>query len=306
MAPDAPPVEGIRIEPGMKAADLAERYGAVGFQASRVGEAVRLIRRMKQDKALVILTFTSNMVSSGLRELFAQLAKERFVDLIITGIGSVEEDLMKTRAPFALGDFAADDIELHRRGINRIGDILVPSEHYQFLEDALQPFFAACLAEKGVWAPSELIARLGAQVDDEGSIIRWASQNRIPIYCPAPTDGAFGLQAYFFKKKHPEFIIDVTADMQALAGAVLQAEKVGGIILGGGFAKHHAIGVSILRDGMDYAVYVSTGTPYDGSLSGARPSEAKSWSKIREQGSTVVVEADATIAFPLIVAGVKG
>ena len=49
------------------------------------------------------------------------------------------------------------------------------------------------------------------------------------------------------------------------------------------------IGVNILRDGLDYAVYVSTGTEYDGSLSGARPKEAISWSKINKEGNYVFV-----------------
>ena len=40
----------------------------------------------------------------------------------------------------------------------------------------------------------------------------------------------------------------------------------------------------------------------DGSLSGARPKEAKSWGKLKEEANSVTVEGDATIIFPLIVA----
>ena len=55
-----------------------------------------------------------------------------------------------------------------------------------------------------------------------------------------------------------------------------------------------------MRGGLDYAVYVTTASEYDGSLSGARPREAKSWGKITEKGDTVVVHGDATLILPLI------
>ena len=118
----------------------------------------------------------------------------------------------------------------------------------------------------------------------------WATKNNIPIFCPGITDGALGLQVYFFKQKFPDFGIDVTGDMKKLADIVLKADKTGGIILGGGIAKHHTIGVNILREGLDYVVYITIATQYDGSLSGARSNEAKSWSKIKEEGNTITGE----------------
>ncbi len=88
--------------------------------------------------------------------------------------------------------------------------------------------------------------------------------------------------------------------MPKLAQMALDADKAGGIILGGGFAKHHALGVNLLRGGFDYAVYVSTGSEYDGSLSGARAKEAKSWGKINPKANSVHIDCDATIALPLL------
>ncbi len=89
-----------------------------------------------------------------------------------------------------------------------------------------------------------------------------------------------------------------------LGDIVVNAGKTGGIILGGGIAKHHTIGVNILKEGLDYAVYVTTSAAWDGSLSGATTNEAKSWSKIKEKGNTATVYGDATIIFPLIMAKV--
>jgi deoxyhypusine synthase len=83
----------------------------------------------------------------------------------------------------------------------------------------------------------------------------------------------------------------------------LNADKTGVICLGGGTPKHYALNAQLFRDGCDYAVYINTGSDYDGSDSGARPDEAISWGKIKAGGKSVKVTADATIAFPLIVAG---
>lgn len=43
------------------------------------------------------------------------------------------------------------------------------------------------------------------------------------------------------------------------------------------------------RNGADYAVYINTGNEFDGSDSGARPEEAKSWGKIRKEANAVKV-----------------
>ncbi|OIO26633.1 deoxyhypusine synthase [Candidatus Micrarchaeota archaeon CG_4_10_14_0_2_um_filter_55_9] len=303
-------VEGLTVEKGVSAAELVKGFKGVGFQARELAKAVEVVKEMKENQATVFLSFTSNMVSSGLRELFAQLCREKFVDVIVTSIGSVEEDYMKCFAPFELGSFNADDVALHEEGTNRIGDVLVKNGHYELLEKNLKPFFDAELAKQKEFgrllAPNELIRDLGLTMSDENSFVYWAARNRIPVACPSPTDGAFGLQMFFYSQEHPEFGVDAAGDMKQLAPIVLSAEKTGGILLGGGAAKHFCIGANLLRGGLDYAVYVTTATPFDGSLSGARVNEAVSWGKVKEKAATACVQCDATIAFPLIIAGVKG
>ncbi|MBL7054152.1 deoxyhypusine synthase [Candidatus Woesearchaeota archaeon] len=300
-------IKGMKLNKNTKITELVKGMENIGFQATQLNRAVKIIEKMKENKAVVFLSFTSNMVSSGLREIIAQLVKEKFVDVLITSAGSIEEDLIKTEKPFLLGSFDADDKELDKKGVNRIGNIFVPDDRYTLLEDKLMPFFkklyARQIKNKRLISPTELIFELGKEVEDKNSILYWATKNKIPIFCPGITDGALGLNLYFFKQKFKEFGIDVTADMENLGKRVLEADKTGAIILGGGIAKHHTIGVNILRDGLDYVVYISTGTEYDGSLSGARPKEAVSWSKINEEGNYAYVEGDATIIFPLVICG---
>ena len=74
------------------------------------------------------------------------------------------------------------------------------------------------------------------------------------------------------------------------------------IILGGATPKHHTCNANLMRNGADFAVFVNTGSDFDGSDSGARPDEAVSWGKIRLTATPVKIYADATLVFPLIVA----
>ena len=61
--------------------------------------------------------------------------------------------------------------------------------------------------------------------------------------------------------------------------------------------------VSFQRNGADHAVYINTAQEFDGSDAGARPDEAVSWGKIKAAAKPVKVYAEATLVWPLIVAG---
>ncbi len=291
----------------LSAADLAplagyaESLGGCGFQATNVGRASEIIRRMREEKATIFLTFTANMVASGLRGLFAEMCRRKMVDAIITTGGSLDHDLIRSAKEYELGDFVMDDSKLHRRGTNRIGNILVKNECYVYLEGFMKEVFDELHSGGKAVSPSEIAMAIGKRTKPD-SFLYWCSKNRIPVFSPGITDSAIGLQAYFYKQRRKDFAIDVTKDMPALAQLSLNAEKSGGIVLGGGISKHHAMGVNLLRGGFDYAVYVTTSSPWDGSLSGARTNEGISWGKIKENANHVTVDADATLAFPLIIA----
>ena len=68
-----------------------------------------------------------------------------------------------------------------------------------------------------------------------------------------------------------------------------------------GLPKHHVCNANLMKNGADFAVYVSTAQEFDGSDSGARPDEAVSWGKIRPEARSVKVYGDASIMFPLII-----
>lgn len=261
----------------------------------------------QETKCKIFLGYTSNLVSSGLREIIRFLVQHKMVDVIVTTAGGVEEDFIKCLAPTFLGDFALDGSELRKKGLNRIGNLLVPNNNYCKFEDWTIPILDAMLLEQKqenkIWTPSTIIARLGQEINDESSIYYWTNKNNIPVYCPAITDGSLGDMIYFHSYKNPGLVVDIAADIRSMNNHAVFAKKTGMLILGGGVVKHHICNANLMRNGADYAVYINTGQEFDGSDAGARPDEAVSWGKIRANSRSVKVYADATIVFPMIVAG---
>jgi len=294
-------IKDLKIRKGVKASELATLLGTTGFQASHIRDAAQLIKKMRSKECTVFLSFTANMMASGLRGLLTQLVEEGYVDAVITTGGSIDHDIIRSEKPYILGDFQTDDIDLHQRGVNRIGNVLVPNNRYMYLEKQMRKHYKSAYKEGKQFTPSELNKYLGSRLPKE-SFLATCERKKVPVYCPGMIDSAAGMHLYFFRQDHKDFNINTAADLENLAQQVFTAKKTAGIILGGGISKHHLIGANLMRGGLDYAVYVSTATEYDGSLSGAKPQEAKSWGKIAENGRMASVYADATLALPLIMA----
>lgn len=298
-------VKGYDFNQGTDFSKLMDSYGTTGYQATHLARAIEIINRMREEKCTIFLGYTSNMVSSGLRDIFRFIVQHRLVDVIVTTTGGVEEDIIKCLGPFLLGEFEEKGAVLREKGINRIGNILVTNARYEAFEDFLIPKLKEWAEEQKktgkVMTPSEFIAKLGFAINNEQSIYYWAAKNNIPVFCPALTDGSIGDMLHFFSYKNPEFKIDIVQDIRKINTLAMDAKKSGLIILGSGVVKHHICNANMMRNGADYAVYINTAQEFDGSDAGARPDEAVSWGKILPEGSTVKVFADATIVFPLIV-----
>jgi len=298
-------VKDFQWKKGMKAEDLVDGLGNIGFQSIELRKAVDTIIKMKKNGAKIFLTFTSNMVTSGLRGFFAQLIRLKIPNMIVTTVGAVEEDIMKAKGEkFIIGDFYSDDIELHEKGINRVGNLYIKNESYCRFEDTMKPILKQLYDKQKRWPVSEMLKEIGTMLDDENSILCQAARNDVPIFCPAITDGALGFHLFMFQQDHDDFIVDVVKDFANILFSISQDDKKGIISLGGSVSKHHAILAGVLNGGMDYAVYLTTARHSSGSMSGATTNEAKSWGKVKDDSDVVTVIGDVTITFPLIMASV--
>ncbi|KAK3553266.1 hypothetical protein QTP86_032776 [Hemibagrus guttatus] len=307
---DMPQIRGYDFNQGVDHRALLHSYLTTGFQASSFAMAVQEINKMidrrlepveeqehtcdsqqSQSGCTIFLGYTSNLISSGVRESIRYLAQHKMVDVMVTTAGGIEEDLIKCLAPTYLGEFSLPGKELRQRGINRIGNLLVPNDNYCKFEDWLMPILNQMVLEQKTegtcWTPSKMIHRLGKEINNPDSVYYWAYKNDIPVFSPAITDGSLGDMIYFHSYKNPGLVLDIVEDIRRLNCKAVFAKSTGMIILGGGLVKHHIANANLMRNGADFAVYVNTGQEFDGSDSGARPDEAVSWGKIRMDAKPV-------------------
>lgn len=117
-------------------------------------------------------------MSSGLREIILYLVKNRHISAIVTTAGGIEEDFIKCLSDTYIGDFNLDGSALRSKGMNRIGNLLVPNDNYCRFEDWVMPILDKLLEEqtqsRQTWSPSSIIRRLGAEINDERSVYYWA------------------------------------------------------------------------------------------------------------------------------------
>jgi len=298
-------IKGYDFNEGINYDKLIDSLSSTGFQASNFSKAIEIVNKMISDNVFIYLGYTSNMVSSGVRDIIRYIVQHKKVNACVSTCGGIEEDIIKCLGDFVLGNFRASGKDLREKGINRIGNIFASNNRYVEFEEFIQPILKELFEEqkktgKRICA-SDLIWKLGEKINDEKSICYWAWKNQIRIFCPAISDGAIGDNIYFFKLNNPEFEIDLTEDIRKLNDTAFEPKKTGIILLGAGLVKHAILNTNMLRNGADYSVYINTSQEFDGSDSGALPEEAVSWGKLLPNAESVKVFGDATILFPLLV-----
>lgn len=302
-----PEVKGYDFDKGLNFKNYLASLFNTGFQATELGKAINVVKQMRKEKATIFLGFTSNMATCGVRENIAYLVKHKLVDVLVTTIGGVEEDIIKSLKPFVIGDYEAPGAPLRDQGVNRTGNTFIPNDRYLYFERFTMPFLEKMYKKQKkigrALSTREIIFDMGKEIKDENSIVYWATKNNIPFFCPAPTDGSFGDMIYFFKQKNKDFQIDLTNDIVDITNIALNAEKSGIIAVGGSVPKHHIANANLFRDGADFAVYLTTAMEYEGSNAGANIQEAVSWGKIKPKAPNAKVVGDASINFPLLIAG---
>ncbi len=272
-----------------------------GFTAKKFALAIRIIKEMLNDKeTLKFLSFPACIIATGNRGIIKEMMKRKWFDIIVTTCGTLDHDVARSFKNYYHGSFRMNDVKLHKKGINRIGNILVPNDSYGIIiEEKMNKWLKEIYNEKKEISTYELCWEIGKRLKED-SILYWSWKNNIPIIVPGITDGAIGYQLWQFYQMHKDFRINILEDEQFLSDLVWNAKKLGGLIIGGGISKHHVIWWSQFKNGLDYAVYITTAQEYDGSLSGARTYEAISWGKIKENAKHITVEGDATVYLPII------
>lgn len=224
LPPDMKPCHGHDFNSSNDIDSILKSYLSTGFQATNLALAIDQVHRMRRwrlsdsdwkegddpalqprnvrdrTRARLFLAYTSNQISCGQREVIRFLVQHRMVDVIVTTAGAIEEDLIKCFQPTYMGDFRLSGKELRKKGINRIGNLLVPNRNYCEFEDWVSPIIHQLhdeqdadavrwalevanrkpedkeFPERLVWTPSKIIRRLGTEINNPESVLYWAGE----------------------------------------------------------------------------------------------------------------------------------
>lgn len=298
------PIIDVKIGPDTTVEELIELYGAIhGFMAGHLSRGVRVLKDCLREADLRVISFTANLVATGLRGIFAQLLENKVFNLAVTTCGSLDHDIARSfGGKYYKGYFEANDRELYEHEIHRLGNIFIPVENYGPLIEKKVYEVLDSIDKSREWGIYEILWEIGKRISDENSILRAAYRSAIPIIVPGYLDGAFGTALFTYAETHKDLRINPFLDEKLMADKFFHAKKAVALIIGGGISKHHTIWWAQFREGLDCAIYLTTAVEYDGSLSGAHPREAISWGKIRPRAHHVVIYGDATIILPIIAA----
>ncbi len=276
-----------------------------GFESKNLADGFNILSDMISDKkCLKFLSFIGAIVSTGIRGIIKDMIKNKWFDVVITTCGALDHDIARYFSNYKEGSFTLDDKKLAEQKIHRLGNVLVPFKSYgPLIEEKIQAFLQKEYNNGNREMSTADITKMIGKHLGENSFLYWAQKNGVPVVVPGIMDGAVGSQIWLFTQKHPDFKLNITADGDLLAGLIFKAKKSGAFMIGGGVPKHHTLWWNQYRDGLDYALYITTAHEFDGSSTGALVSEAISWGKVSQNAKQTTLHAEATTILPFLYSG---
>lgn len=274
--------------------------------AGRIGDAVDVLADMFHDSSYTnFLTIAGPMVPAGFRSIFGDMIERGFLDAIVTTGANLTHDVIESLGlRHYQGSFQVDDRKLIKSGYSRIADIFVQESSFETLDKTVRRILSKIPdSNRKDIAYSDLLAKIGFMIRDPNSILHKAARKNVKIFSPGLLDSILGLSVWGFAQTEVLHLNPI-ADVTKMVNMAMTAHKIGVLILGGGLPKHHTLLASVLREGVDRAVQITSDRPEPGGLSGASLAESISWRKIRKGGVFVDVYADATMVLPLIMGAV--
>lgn len=298
-------------------ADLIDNvYARSGFNGRRLAEAAQLYSHMIDDGATIALTISGAMTPIGMSGVITSLMDRGFIDSIISTGANLYHDMHRPfDQPMVQGHWEVDDNKLADTGVARIYDVFIQDE------GTLQATDRVILSALQGFEPDEefstarLHYHLGRRIlaeapHPERSFVAAAARLGVPIHTSSPGDSSIGMNLVIPQMFERPVRLNPILDVIETTAIVADARTNGVIEIGGGSPKNFYLQTQptikqILRDdshgGHDYFIQLTTDAPHWGGLSGATPSEARSWGKVKDARiNNVVVYSCASLTFPLL------
>jgi deoxyhypusine synthase len=304
------PIEPFAVEAGLTASDVLTRMERISFQGRNLAMARRIWQKMLQDDVTIFLGMAGALSAGGLRKIVAHLILNRYVDCLVSTGANLYHDLHESRGQHHyVGSPIADDAALAEDRIDRVYDTYASEEEFISNDNWIADF--ATTLETRSYTSREFLYRLGGylwETTGADGILTAAYRARVPIFCPAIADSSIGMGlSQARQKKAGAGYIDTIGDIVESANLVIRRPRTASVVLGGGTPKNFINQATVQAEfycdevgGHRYALQIVTDVPHFGGASGSSLEEAQSWGKLASDADRVSVQADATIALPLL------
>jgi deoxyhypusine synthase len=304
------PIEPFMVEGGLTAEALVGRMERISFQGRNLATAHRIWLKMLEDDVTIFLGMAGALSAGGLRLVVAHLIAERYVDCLVSTGANLYHDLHETRGQHHyVGSPHADDAALADDQIDRVYDTYASEEEFIGNDNWIADF--AVTLEPRAYTTREFLHQLGGHLwktTGRDGILTAAFRANVPIFCPAIADSSIGMGLSQARQKDPRFgHIDIIGDIVESANVVIRRPRTASVVLGGGTPKNFINQATVQAEfyssqvgGHRYALQIVTDVPHFGGASGSSLEEAQSWGKLATDSAKVSVQADATIALPIL------
>ena len=304
------PIEPFAVEAGLTADQVLARMERISFQGRNLATAHRIWQKMLQADVTIFLGMAGALSAGGLRLVVAHLIFNRYVDCLVSTGANLYHDLHETRGQrHYLGSPHADDAALAADRIDRVYDTYASEEEFISNDNWIAEF--ATTLELRPYTTREFLHLLGGHLwttTGRDGILTAAYRANVPIFCPAIADSSIGMGLSQARQiKAGAGYIDIIGDIVESANLVIRRPRTASVVLGGGTPKNFINQASVQAEfysdevgGHRYALQIVTDVPHFGGASGSSLEEAQSWGKLAADSAKVSVQADATIALPLL------
>jgi len=305
------PIEPFTIEAGLTADQVLSRMERISFQGRNLATARRIWEKMLQDDVTIFMGMAGALSAGGLRMVVAHLLLNRYVDCLVSTGANLYHDLHETRGQrHYVGSPLADDAALAKDRIDRVYDTCASEEEFIGNDNWIAAF--AATLERRAYTSREFLYLLGGHLwktTKRDGILTAAYRASVPIFCPAIADSSIGMGLSQARQKHPNAgYIDIIGDIVESANVIIRRPRTASVVLGGGTPKNFINQASVQAEfysddvgGHTYALQIVTDVPQFGGASGSSLEEAQSWGKLSTESDKVSVQADATVALPMLV-----
>src|SRR5205809_1025120 len=304
------PIEPFVVEAGLTADQIVTRMERISFQGRNLATAHRVWQKMLEDDVTIFLGMAGALSAGGLRLIVAHLIQHRYVDCLVSTGANLYHDLHETRGRHHyVGSPHADDAALAEERVDRVYDTYASEDEF-IANDSWIAEFVSTLDPRP-YTSREFLYRLGGHLwkttGAEG-ILTSAYRANVPIFCPAIADSSIGMGLSQARQKTVGTgFIDAIGDIVESANLVIRRPRTASVVLGGGTPKNFINQATVQAEfyceevrGHRYALQIVTDVPHFGGASGSSLEEAQSWGKLATDSARVSVQADATIALPIL------